>query len=76
MIGDLDGLYHPGSLNDRMLLGLKGTIAQAELHMIRQRMDGGIRNKAKRGCVLRIIPALSRSSPPEPLADKPGRSPN
>ncbi len=56
VIGDLDGLYHPGSLNDRMLLGLKGTIAQAELHMIRQRMDGGIRNKAKRGELRRGLP--------------------
>jgi DNA invertase Pin-like site-specific DNA recombinase len=49
VIGDLDGLYHPGSFNDRLLLGMKGTISEAELHMIRQRLDGGIRNKAKRG---------------------------
>ena len=49
VIGDLDGLYHPGSFNDRLLLGLKGTISEAELHMIRQRLDSGIRNKAKRG---------------------------
>jgi DNA invertase Pin-like site-specific DNA recombinase len=48
VIGYLDGLYHHGSFNDRLLLGLKGTISEAELHMIRQRLDGGIRNKAKR----------------------------
>ena len=56
VIGDLDGLYHPGSLNDRLLLGLKGTISQAELHMIRQRLDGGVRNKAKRGELRRGLP--------------------
>jgi len=56
VIGDLDGLYHPGSFNDRLLLGLKGTISEAELHMIRQRLDGGIRNKAKRGELRRGVP--------------------
>jgi len=56
VIGDLDGLYHPGSFNDRLLLGLKGTISEAELHMIRQRLDGGIRNKAKRGELRRGLP--------------------
>jgi len=56
VIGDLDGLYHPGSFNDRLLFGLKGTISEAELHMIRQRLDGGIRNKAKRGELRRGLP--------------------
>ena len=56
VIGDLDGLYHPGSFNDRLLLGLKGTISEAELHMIRQRLDSGIRNKAKRGELRRGLP--------------------
>jgi DNA invertase Pin-like site-specific DNA recombinase/uncharacterized protein YndB with AHSA1/START domain len=56
VIGDLDGLYHPGSFNDRLLLGLKGTISEAELHTIRQRLDGGIRNKAKRGELRRGLP--------------------
>jgi DNA invertase Pin-like site-specific DNA recombinase len=49
LIGDTDGLYHPGLFNDRLLLGLKGTMAEAELHVLRARLDGGIRNKAKRG---------------------------
>ncbi len=49
LIGDEDGLYHPGLFNDRLLLGLKGTMAEAELHVIRARLDGGIRNKAARG---------------------------
>ena len=56
VIGDLDGLYHPGSFNDRLLLGMKGTISEAELYMIRQRLDGGIRHKAKRGELRRGLP--------------------
>ena len=46
LIGDEDGLYHPALFNDRLLLGLKGTMAEAELHVLRARLDGGIRNKA------------------------------
>ena len=49
VIGDADGLYHPGSFNDRLLLGLKGTMSEAELHVVRARLEGGIRNKAQRG---------------------------
>lgn len=49
LIGDSDGLYHPGLFNDRLLLGLKGTMSEAELHLIRARLVGGIRNKAARG---------------------------
>lgn len=40
LIGDADGLYHPGLFNDRLLLGLKGTMAEAELHVLRARLDG------------------------------------
>ena len=46
LIGDSDGVYHPALFNDRLLLGLKGTMSEAELHIIRARLDGGIRNKA------------------------------
>ena len=56
VIGDFDGLYHPGSFNDRLLLGMKGTYSEVELHMIRQRLDGGIRNKAARGELRRGLP--------------------
>ncbi len=49
LIGDNDGVYHPALFNDRLLLGLKGTMSEAELHIIRARLDGGIRNKAARG---------------------------
>jgi len=56
LIGDEDGLYHPGLFNDRLLLGLKGTMAEAELHVIRARLEGGIRNKAARGELKRGLP--------------------
>jgi DNA invertase Pin-like site-specific DNA recombinase len=49
LVVDEDGCYDPGEFNDGLLLGLKGTIAQAELHFIRVRLQGGRRNKAKRG---------------------------
>lgn len=56
LIGDEDGLYHAGLFNDRLLLGLKGTMAEAELHVIRARLDGGIRSKAARGELRRGLP--------------------
>jgi DNA invertase Pin-like site-specific DNA recombinase len=49
LILDEDGLYDPAHFNDRLLLGLKGTMSEAELHVLRARMLGGILNKAKRG---------------------------
>ncbi|MBN2565832.1 MAG: recombinase family protein, partial [Candidatus Eisenbacteria bacterium] len=56
LIGDEDGIYHPGLYNDRLLLGLKGTMSEAELHVIRARLNGGIRNKAARGELQRALP--------------------
>jgi DNA invertase Pin-like site-specific DNA recombinase len=56
LIGDSDGIYHPGLFNDRLVLGLKGTMSEAELHIIRARLDGGIRNKAARGQLRRGLP--------------------
>src|SRR3954464_10943385 len=49
LLGDLDGLYDPAEHNDRLLLGLKATISEAELHLIRQRMWSGRMAKAGRG---------------------------
>jgi DNA invertase Pin-like site-specific DNA recombinase len=46
---DADGCYDPADFNDQLLLGLKGTMSQAELHFIRARLQGGKRNKAQRG---------------------------
>lgn len=49
LIADTDGIYDPADYTDRLGLGLKGTIAEAELHVLRERLHGGIRNKAARG---------------------------
>ena len=49
LILDEDGLYDPAHFNDRLLLGLKGTISEAELHVLRARLVGGQLNKARRG---------------------------
>jgi len=56
LIGDADGIYHPAVFNDRLLLGLKGTMSEAELHILRARLNGGIRNKAARGELRRGLP--------------------
>ena len=49
LLADQDGLYDPRNYNDRLLLGLKGTLSEAELHILRQRMEQGRLNKARRG---------------------------
>ena len=49
LILDEDGVYSPGDFNDRLLLGLKGTMSEAELHLLRARLRGGILNRARRG---------------------------
>ncbi|MFC1672315.1 recombinase family protein [Planctomycetota bacterium] len=49
LIIDEEGVYDPNHYNDRLLLGLKGTLSEAELHFLKQRMIGGRRNKAQRG---------------------------
>jgi DNA invertase Pin-like site-specific DNA recombinase len=55
LILDEDGVYDPTTFNDRLLLGLKGTMSEAELHVLKARLRGGILNKVRRGeyrCVL------------------------
>jgi len=49
LILDEDGIYDPCNFNDRLLLGLKGTMSEAELHVLHARLRGGILNKARRG---------------------------
>jgi len=49
LILDEDGVYDPSHFNDRLLLGLKGTMSEAELHVLRARLRGGILSKARRG---------------------------
>ena len=57
LLGDLDGVYDPAEHNDRLLLGLKGTISEAELHLIKQRMWSGRIAKARRGELAVPLPA-------------------
>jgi excisionase family DNA binding protein len=56
LIADGDGLYHPGDFNDRLLLGLKGTMSEAELHLIRHRLTAGLRHKAAKGELRQGLP--------------------
>ena len=49
LILDEDGVYDPSHFNDRLLLGLKGTMSEAELHVLRARLRGGVLSKARRG---------------------------
>jgi len=56
LIADTDGVYHPGDFNDRLVLGLKGTMSEAELHLIRSRLTAGLRHKAARGELRQWLP--------------------
>lgn len=49
LISDLDGVYDPSQYNDQLLLGLKGTMSVAESHILKQRMQNGVLQKARRG---------------------------
>ncbi|MEA2261860.1 MAG: hypothetical protein QOJ51_4685 [Acidobacteriaceae bacterium] len=56
LILDEDGIYNPAVFNDRLLLGLKGTMSEAELHVMRMRMIGGVLTKARRGELCPLLP--------------------
>jgi DNA invertase Pin-like site-specific DNA recombinase len=56
LLADQDGLYDPTDYNDRLLLGLKGTMSEAELHILKGRMNAGRLNKARRGELLALAP--------------------
>lgn len=56
LLADSDGVYDPGQYNDRLLLGLKGTMSEAELHLIGQRMASGRLAKARRGELFFAVP--------------------
>jgi len=56
LILDEDGIYNPGDFNDRLLLGLKGTMSDAELHVLRARLRGGLLNQARRGALKTALP--------------------
>lgn len=51
LLADQDGVYDPTQYNDRLLLGLKGTMSEAEIHLLRNRMYEGLLHKARRGAV-------------------------
>src|SRR5215207_6518921 len=77
LIADSDGIYHPGLHNDRLVLGLKGTMSAAELHVLRARLRGGSLHKAAKGELRLPLPAgyqydeqgLVRITPDEAVAD-------
>jgi DNA invertase Pin-like site-specific DNA recombinase len=56
LILDEEAIYDPAAFNDRLLLGLKGTMSEAELHLLRSRLRGGILNKARRGELMLRLP--------------------
>lgn len=56
LILDEDGIYDPAHFNDRLVLGLKGTMSEAELHVLKARLLGGQRNKARRGELEMALP--------------------
>ncbi len=56
LIADNDGIYDPRLFNDRLLLGLKGTMSEAELHLIRQRLDAGRLSQIRRGEYRQVLP--------------------
>jgi DNA invertase Pin-like site-specific DNA recombinase len=56
LVADADGVYHPSLFNDRIVLGMKGIMAECELHVLRARLAGGIRSKAARGQLRRGLP--------------------
>ena len=73
LIADESSVYHPGMFDDRLLLGLKGTMSEAELQMLRARMLGGLRNKAARGELRIPLPAgpgMGRDARADPAAPR------
>jgi DNA invertase Pin-like site-specific DNA recombinase/DNA-binding transcriptional regulator YiaG len=73
LICDEDGLYDPNDFNDRLLLGLKGTMSEAELHFIRARLQGGILSKARRGELQMPLPVGLTYDPAGKVALDPDR---
>ena len=67
LIADLDGMYDPAQYNDRLLLGLKGTMSEAELHILKQRMHQGRLSKAQRGELQFALPVGYVWSPTEEI---------
>src|SRR5580698_3978110 len=68
LLADKDGVYDPTNYNDRLLLGLKGTMSEAEIHLLRSRMYEGLLHKARRGEVYSHAPIGYVKSPDRRLA--------
>ena len=73
LILDEDGIYDPAHFNDRLLLGLKGTMSEAELHVLKARLQGGLLNKARRGELKMRIPIGFQYDPGGQLLLDPNR---
>src|SRR5271157_1712752 len=71
LLGDADGVYDPCDYNDRLLLGLKGTMSEAELHVLRGRLEAGQKNKARRGQLFTHAPIGYMRLPDGELALEP-----
>jgi len=70
LILDEDGIYDPGHFNDRLLLGLKGTMSEAELHVMHARLQGGLLNAARRGELKMRLPiGLTYDDEDHPILD-------
>lgn len=72
LLADPDGVYNPQNDNDRLRLGWKGTLSEAELHRLRQRMEQGRRNQARRGERFSHPPIGSVRGPSDDLQMDPG----
>jgi hypothetical protein len=68
LLADADGVYDPADFNDRLLLGLKGTMSEAELHILRARLHQGKLNKARRGELFTCVPVGYVRSPETGIA--------
>jgi DNA invertase Pin-like site-specific DNA recombinase len=73
LILDEDGLYDPAAFNDRLVLGLKGTMSEAELHVLRARLRGGIESKARRGELKSPLPVGFTYDPQDRVVLDPDR---
>src|SRR6266704_1895351 len=73
LVVDPDGVYDPGLLNDRLLLGLKGTMSEFELNLLRQRCQEAIRQKARRGELQFALPVGYRWAPNGKVEKDPDR---
>ena len=73
LILDEDGIYSPSDFNDRLLLGLKGTMSEAELHVLRARLRGGILNQARRGALKMPLPVGLMYDPADKVVLDPDR---